>query len=654
MVAPPPTTGVDTATTTTTGPVATTTTTPAGPEMVVQVRAHEPVSTRSAVDGVDDGDPGSALDIVQLDLADVARFDEATGNRLIELEVRLTRSAGDPKRPDRLDLFEPGIYPITIQLRRDQTTIAELATFVEVLGSSRFGRGPLTVAVFGSTPDPGPTPSNLQIRRAITAVERMTETALSTSGPVTFAVPPTVLDVVADADPELITRFRGSLTVNDLLLAQPAVAFDPSAAAAAGVGDELTRQIVAGEERLTELVPGVTVARAAWPVTGPLTAGGAALLRDLGIPLLVMPFEGYSELDGNIGGFLDTTLLSNARLPDDAQIRIAVVDTLSERFAGDSDELTPIERAVRVMATVGAVRYGLDPDLRSFVVAAPDLAAPDARTVQALELLISEHPDIATDTLARLPQLTNAFFVDREAHLVELSSSVATDLTPRVEARTAAELVVADTASMLPADDPRPSQWRNRLGTALSSGFTRSEALDDIAEVRAEAQQVRSSIRRPEQFAITFAGRNAEIPVRIENTSDTPLTVVVRVTADKLAVPGGDVTATLDPVAITEVPVPVEARSNGVFPVTIDLLTPAGSRLTEPTSMTARVSSLSGLGRVVTVGAALVLLSWWFSYYRRSRRDAVDASAARHPANGDTDDRTADTAADEAAVTAAE
>ena len=54
----------------------------------------------------------------------------------------------------------------------------------------------------------------------------------------------------------------------------------------------------------------------------------------------------------------------------------------SERFDGVDDGLSPIERAVRVMATTGALRHGLEPDLRSLVITATDLTAPDAETIQ--------------------------------------------------------------------------------------------------------------------------------------------------------------------------------------------------------------------------------------------------------------------------------
>jgi len=70
--------------------------------------------------------------------------------------------------------------------------------------------------------------SRLQLQRATDELAAMTETALATSGPVTFAVPPTVLAALTDAAPDVVESFRSALTDADLLIALPDVAFDPS------------------------------------------------------------------------------------------------------------------------------------------------------------------------------------------------------------------------------------------------------------------------------------------------------------------------------------------------------------------------------------------------------------------------------------------
>ena len=94
-------------------------------------------------------------------------------------------------------------------------------------------------------------------------------------------------------------------------------------------------------------------------------------------------------------------------------------------------------------------------------------------------------------------------------------------------------------------------------------------------------------------------------------------------------------------ILINDVDIPVEARSNGVFPVLVEILTPAGNPVTQPVELTARVSTLTGLGRVFTFGAVLVLATWWFTYFRRRRAqrraDDIAQATGRHPAIGAAD-----------------
>jgi hypothetical protein len=83
----------------------------------------------------------------------------------------------------------------------------------------------------------------------------------------------------------------------------------------------------------------------------------------------------------------------------------------------------------------------------------------------------------------------------------------------------------------------------------------------------------------------------------------------------------------------------VLVRSNGTFPVTIDLLTPAGDlAIADPLVLTARVNALTGIGQVLTGGALLVLATWWLSHFRARRRrgldTAIDGIRDTHPSNG--------------------
>jgi hypothetical protein len=362
-------------------------------------------------------------------------------------------------------------------------------------------------------------------------------------------------------------------------------------------------------------------------------------MRDLGARLLVIPFNTYLGLEGSIPAFTDTSLLLSTTLPDDSPLPVAVVDPIVALLDAERDTGRPaVTDAVHLMATTSAMRYQLGPDLRSMVLGTPDLGIPDPDVLVHLERFVAEHPAYSFEPIGDLPELTNSFFVDGELVTIGLADAPAVSLADRVQQVDGARLRIADVGSMLPVADRRVERWDADLRTALSTQLTDADAATRIELVDAEIAEVRDDVLAPETFSFTVTGREAEIPLRIENVGPTPLRVTVHVEAEKLNLPDADLGVVLAANAITVVPVPVTARSNGVFPVFVELRTPAGNPLSEPVELTARVSTLTGLGRVFTVGAILVLASWWFTYFRRRRRDgrhrSVAAARDRHPAIG--------------------
>ena len=109
--------------------------------------------------------------------------------------------------------------------------------------------------------------------------------------------------------------------------------------------------------------------------------------------------------------------------------------------------------------------------------------------------------------------------------------------------------------------------------------------------------------------------------------------VLVRARSPKLTFPDGEQLVELVPAGSTEVVIPVEARANGTSSIEVQLVTPAfDQQINGTVVLTANVNALTGLGQVITVGALLVLVSWWFSHLRRQRRRRSLAVASRESA----------------------
>ena len=61
------------------------------------------------------------------------------------------------------------------------------------------------------------------------------------------------------------------------------------------------------------------------------------------------------------------------------------------------------------------------------------------------------------------------------------------------------------------------------------------------------------------------------------------------------------------------------------------ITTPEGDIAVAPTTeLTVHATTLSGFGVVLTVGALLVLATWWVRHIRRTRRNKATAAGLRH------------------------
>jgi hypothetical protein len=171
----------------------------------------------------------------------------------------------------------------------------------------------------------------------------------------------------------------------------------------------------------------------------------------------------------------------------------------------------------------------------------------------------------------------------------------------------------------------------------LSTAFANELVDGRIDALNGTLGEIPNHIVHPEPFTFTLTGQASEVTLRIGNTADTPLSVLLRAESSKLRFPDEELLITLQP-GINIIELPVRTRSNGTFVFSIELLTPVGRQLIgEPIVLTARVSALTGLGQVLTGGALLVLASWWFTHLRgRRRRQHTTGNAQARPGHPST------------------
>jgi hypothetical protein len=261
-------------------------------------------------------------------------------------------------------------------------------------------------------------------------------------------------------------------------------------------------------------------------------------------------------------------------------------------------------------------------------------------------------PRFSFAPLSALPSTTDTMIVPGDgAERVTLPDTAGPDLGDRTT-RINLTRVSAQSAGSMMVDDTQLQAWLDELDTLLSTGISDADADAALARISAESQAVRDQVEAPRPFTFTLTGRESELRLNIRNHADQPLRVIARARSPKLTFPTGDQLVELTPAGVTEVIIPVEARSNGTSSIEVELLTPEiGQDVEGPIVLTAHVNALTGLGQVITGGAVLVLLSWWYGHFRRRRRqrlarleaasaprafeavspDAAEAAASPHP-----------------------
>ena len=199
--------------------------------------------------------------------------------------------------------------------------------------------------------------------------------------------------------------------------------------------------------------------------------------------------------------------------------------------------------------------------------------------------------------------------------------------------------------SAFQADALDANQLEKRLLVALSS-MTRGQTATPTPSVRTAVNRIEDeanarigTIRLSPNDIVTLTGRRQDVPIPIINDSGQPATVVLEVSSDNVSLDG----SVADPnrpgqliirrtisieSRIHQEQVQVTTRGPGSFSMVLRLTTPSGLPLTN-VRYTLRSTAVGGLGKILTIGALLVLGAWWIRSTVSTRRER---SRSRHPA----------------------
>lgn len=627
----------------------------------IEIEAHDPISTRAQMDAFIAGvtpptietnesgdgsgsdrdtlivDDQSVVDTVRIDLRDTKMRDGT-------ITVRVVVEPQDDDA-DQLAMPQQGIHPLLISVLRDGEPVSRIPTFVERLpwGTTEpKADGVLDVAVVGEVDGrPSLRPNGrTQSDPAVTdELDRITQTLEQLPDlPVTLGLRPELiegLDRSGVVSNRTLLRELAAAVGERHLLSQPFVGADPSSMVAAGLAESYVDELRRGEDTLGDLFPRAAIVRSAATIDTPLTDLGADLLRDLGVRNVVLSGDAAPVTDDAEGqtSVDDASRATDIALPGGGTLHAHVADPeLSAMLAEGTGGAILIANHVvarmllwqrEIVAGGGAV------DGHSLVLTGPDGSLPDVGVLDVLDRHVARDRRLEFTSLDVALGRTDVRTEGGTPLITPTATAPATDLRDLAGRLFIARQDVTSTGSMVPRGDERLKRWNDLIAIAPSDALTVEERDVYFATVAAETGALRAAVVPPSETTFTLGGRSGDVSLSLRNDADVALKVVVRMASPKLLFPEGPATVELAPQTTTIVRIPVEARSNNTFPVTVEVLTPSQLLpVTAPVQLTARVTAFTGLGQVVTGAAVLILATWWIRHWRTNRRRRLATTGA--------------------------
>jgi len=548
------------------------------------------------------------------------------------------------RKPTNIRLAQIGVYAVTLTIRQERAgaPLQELVTFLVRTGPATDPAAKMTIAMVlpaDSPPTLQPDGASVVAPADRARLQALVELLSSSHDELlTLAIRPDLLDGLRRTglagDSALLDELSGAVD-DRLVLSQTQIALDPSAAEAAGLGPELTQLLRSGEDLLSALLPG-TVPDRTTALSGPLTPSGLQTLRDLGVRRLVLPPEAVQPAE-DIDRVTLISGISSLPVPSPAAQPLEVAIADPELGALLQPGADPVLSSTHLLAQLCALLFdsGAAPEDSPGVVLVPPVSwQPDpaflATVVQGL----------AQNRLLQLVSLDTWFRTvdpsrdDGRPVTRQLAPATPQDLRDFANALHVTRAESATLGSILMPDNPMPGE----VDALLTAGTT--TALDAAGRQRyldaagAKLAPLRDAVDTMQRRRITIAGRATEIPLTLHANVAYPVRVKLRLSSAKLTFPEGDQVVEVD--GSQQVRVPVEARASGTFPLTVELLSLTGDvPVGTTTQLTVQATALGGLGLLLSVGALVVLVTWWVHHVRtRRRQQRAQTATERHPATG--------------------
>ncbi len=285
-------------------------------------------------------------------------------------------------------------------------------------------------------------------------------------------------------------------------------------------------------------------------------------------------------------------------------------------------------RAQQLLALLAVIGLEQPATVRGIVLGPPLNWSPSADRLRTVLNGLRDHPLLTTVPVATIFDVPAAT-VDGRPYTRTLAPLAASRAPIGGAEYLLSRQRIDSLASMIGEGDPLVGMLRHQLRLTPSERTAetgRLVSLRRVSTINAAVSTLAADVTAPGSRTITLTSRKASIPISIENASDRTMRVRVALDSQKLVFPDGDSQLVdLAPGNTTTV-FNVETRISGTFPVTISVTAPDGGLELQAARYTVRSSAVSGVGLILTIGAALFLGLWWITHWRRNRQPSTAVS----------------------------
>lgn len=552
---------------------------PFSADLAVSVLIHTPISAESEVTS----SPTGVLNrTTPTPITSLPR-----NNRTIQISIPIRAiSTGD----DRILLREPGVYPVSIEVRGAEGTVASLRSNLIRLPSDIAEIEPLPVAFI----------LGVSAAEDITIADATGLLALRPDLPITVQLDDGALTQLS-TDQELADSFRAALGDRRVLVS-PSYDLDPSSVAEISQDQLFITSVQRTADELRELQLSSVAGTVA--LDSELTQAGVELLGKAGIVAVVRSGAGSGS-----AGEISTSINVIKVLEADA--------TLTNELAAGPLAIENTHRLIAILA------------IRQSRESSPVLLGGNSVTSLGLE---------AADTFLEA--------VGSSGLTQPISLSQSGELASRLPLRPA-ERPTQDLAAIKPelegvigllktysdfhvSGGLHPITAENNILTSLSIDRNPDDRLRALRAARAGLEEALRPIDLPEGQAITLAATRSIIPLTIANNADGPRQVQLRFTSRKVQVKEQNSLYVLEP-GVNTIEINVEARSLGLSPLEVEVLSPDGTMQLASTRFQIRSTAVPGLGYALSGAALGVLVIWWITNARNRRKRERELASGPGP-----------------------